>query len=172
MRPLSLLASLMAMPLTLTACSNESEAIDSPKVVVTTTWQGMFAAAAGAVDITVIVPPGTPNPSTFDPASADLASAEGADFVLYGESEPFAPRVLEAAGDGADPIAINPDNAVANVVTEVTRLGALFGTSEDAGAWIEEFEAAVAGFKEELDAQVGADEPVVAGTDGTRGDGC
>ncbi|MDA1362510.1 hypothetical protein O1R50_23005 [Glycomyces luteolus] len=160
MRTFTLLASLMAMPLTLSACSGE-EGTDPPRVVVTTAWEGMYAAAAGAVDITVIVPPGTPNPPVFEPSPEQLATATGADFLLYSQAERFAQQARDAAGSEADAITIKTDNTAANVIAEVTRLGALFGTTDTALAWVEEFEAAVAGFQSEIDSQIGADEPVV-----------
>lgn len=161
MRTFTLLASFMALPLTLSACSSE-EVTDPPKVVVTTAWEGMYAAAAGAVDITVIVPPETPNPSDFEPSPEQLSSAAEADFLLYSQAEPFAQQARDAASSATDAIAVNTDNTAANVIAEVTRLGVLFGTTETASAWVEKFEAAMAGFASEIHSQIGADEPVVA----------
>ena len=131
-------------------------------MVVTTTWEGIYAAAAVAVDITVIVPPGRPNPSAFEPAPEQLAPAAGADFLLYSQAEPFAQQARDVASSETDAIVVDTDNTAANVVAEVARLGALFGTTETANTWVEEFEAAVDGFEAEIHSQIGADEPVVA----------
>ncbi|MFF9011995.1 metal ABC transporter solute-binding protein, Zn/Mn family [Streptomyces sp. NPDC014870] len=112
-----------------------------PVVVVTTTWEGAFAKAAGAEDITVIVPPSTHHAPDYDPKPSDLAAVAKADFVLYAPFEPYAAKIKEAAGSKAELVEVGLDNDADKVRSEVTRLGKLFGTEQAATAWKTGFDA-------------------------------
>ncbi|ARF75936.1 ABC transporter substrate-binding protein [Kitasatospora albolonga] len=111
-----------------------------PVVVVTTTWEGAFAKAAGAEDIKVIVPQSVHHAPDYDPKPSDLAAVAAADFVLYAPFEPYAAKIKEAAGSGAELVEVNLDNDPAKVTAEVERLGALFGTEDAATKWKAGFE--------------------------------
>ncbi|MEU4269775.1 zinc ABC transporter substrate-binding protein [Streptomyces sp. NPDC026092] len=106
-----------------------------PVVVVTTTWEGAFAKAAGAEDITVIVPPSTHHAPDYDPKPSDLAAVAKADFVLYAPFEPYAAKIKEAAGSKAELVEVGLDNDADKVKAEVDRLGKLFGTEQAATTW-------------------------------------
>ncbi|MFF0558563.1 metal ABC transporter solute-binding protein, Zn/Mn family [Streptomyces sp. NPDC004266] len=146
----SLVALTAAVPL-LTGCGSEDAsgpeghkaAGHKPVVVVTTTWEGAFAKAAGAEDVTVIVPRSVHHAPDYDPKPSDLAAVAKADFVLYAPFEPYAAKIKEAAGSKAKLVEVNLDNDPAKAGAEVTRLGGLFGTEE-----------AAARFKERLDGEV------------------
>ncbi|RSS38139.1 metal ABC transporter solute-binding protein, Zn/Mn family [Streptomyces sp. WAC08241] len=106
-----------------------------PVVVVTTTWEGAFAKAAGAEDVTVIVPRSVHHAPDYDPKPSDLAAVAKADFVLYAPFEPYAAKIREAAGSSAELVEVGLDNDPDKVKAEVDRLAKLFGTQEAATRW-------------------------------------
>ncbi|GHH66069.1 hypothetical protein GCM10017673_11190 [Streptosporangium violaceochromogenes] len=108
---------------------------DSVKVVAASTWEAGLAKAAGANDITVIVPPGLNHAPDYDPKPSDLAKVAEADVVLYAPFEGFAGKLKEAAGSRAKLVEVSLDNTPHKIKAEVTRLGAEFGTTETAIAW-------------------------------------
>ncbi|MEO3973860.1 zinc ABC transporter substrate-binding protein [Streptomyces sp. CAU 1734] len=112
---------------------------DKPVVVATTTWEGAFAKAAGAEDITVIVPSSVGHAPDYDPKPSDLAAVAKADFVLYAPFEPYAEKIKEAAGSSAKLVEVKLDNDAGNITAEVNRLGGLFGTSDAAAKWNTDF---------------------------------
>lgn len=112
---------------------------DGPRVVATTSWEAAFARAAGATDVTVIVPSSIKHAPDYDPKPSDLAAVTEADFVLYARFEGFAGKITEAAGSAARTVAVNLDNSRAAVVAEVQRLGDLFGTRAAADTWLHDF---------------------------------
>ncbi|MFB7936613.1 ABC transporter substrate-binding protein [Streptomyces sp. NPDC056049] len=138
----SLVALSAALPL-LTGCGGEDAASSTsdgstsgkPVVVVTTTWEGALAKAAGAEDITVIVPQSVHHAPDYDPKPSDLAAVAKADFVLYAPFEPYAAKIKEAAGSKAKLVEVNLDNDPAKAGAEVVRLGGLFGTEAAAAQW-------------------------------------
>ncbi|MET9887746.1 zinc ABC transporter substrate-binding protein [Streptomyces sp. NPDC006430] len=121
-----------------------------PVVVVTTTWEGAFAKAAGARDVKVIVPPSVHHAPDYDPKPSDLAAVAKADFVLYAPFEPYAAKIKEAAGSKAGLVEVNLDNDADKVGAEVTRLAKLFGTEDAAAKWKSGFDAEYAKLNGEL----------------------
>lgn len=113
---------------------------EGPAIVVTTTWQGAFATAAGAEDITVIVPGEVQHAPEYEPSASDLAAVAEADFILYSPFETFAEQITEAAGADAETVELDVDNDPSVVTSEVTRLAELFDTVERAETWLEEFD--------------------------------
>ncbi|WP_328300006.1 metal ABC transporter substrate-binding protein [Streptomyces sp. NBC_00435] len=111
-----------------------------PVVVVTTTWEGAFAKAAGAQDVKVIVPQSVHHAPDYDPKPSDLAAVAAADFVLYAPFEPYAAKIKEAAGSKAELVEVALDNDADKVKAEVARLGKLFGTQEAAAKWTAAFD--------------------------------
>lgn len=147
----SLLALSVALPL-VTGCGGEDASSSGtdhkaaghkPVVVATTTWEGAFAKAAGAEDVTVIVPQSVHHAPDYDPKPSDLAAVANADFVLYAPFEPYAAKIKEAAALKAKLVEVNLDNDPAKAGAEVTRLGGLFGTKD-----------AAEGFNTRLDTEV------------------
>jgi zinc transport system substrate-binding protein len=108
--------------------------------VVTTTWEGGLAKAAGARQVTVIVPQSVHHAPDYDPKPSDLAAVSHADFVLYAPFENFAGKIKEAAGSKAKLVEVNLDNAKRRLTAEVTRLAELFGTRNAAADWNRAFE--------------------------------
>ncbi|MFE5908140.1 metal ABC transporter solute-binding protein, Zn/Mn family [Streptomyces wedmorensis] len=117
------------------AGTDRNGAVGKPVVVVTTTWEGAFAKAAGAEDITVIVPQSVHHAPDYDPKPSDLAAVAKADFVLYAPFEPYASKIKEAAGSKAKLVEVNLDNDPVKAGAEVERLGGLFGTKDTASRW-------------------------------------
>ncbi|WP_329408101.1 metal ABC transporter substrate-binding protein [Nocardia vinacea] len=114
---------------------------DHPKIVATTTWEAAFAKAAGADDVTVIVPASVHHAPDYDPKPSDLTAVAEADFVLYAPFEPFAAKIKEAAGSKAKLIEVNLDNSADKATAQVKALGTDFGTSAAADAWTATFTA-------------------------------
>ncbi|MFD0359176.1 metal ABC transporter solute-binding protein, Zn/Mn family [Streptomyces sp. NPDC127110] len=125
---------------------------DRPVVVVTTTWEGAFAKAAGAEDVKVIVPQSVHHAPDYDPKPSDLAAVAKADFVLYAPFEPYAAKIKEAAGSKAKLVEVNLDNDPDKVKAEVDRLGALFGTADAATKWKSGFDTEYGKLNKDLQA--------------------
>ncbi|WP_432074102.1 metal ABC transporter solute-binding protein, Zn/Mn family [Streptomyces wuyuanensis] len=157
----SLVALSAALPL-LAGCGGEDTSASSgadhkaadekPVVVATTTWEGAFAKAAGADDVTVIVPQSVHHAPDYDPKPSDLAAVAKADFVLYAPFEPYAAKIKEAAGSKAKLVEVNLDNDPAKAGAEVIRLGGLFGTKTAADQWKTRLDEEVAKLNGELKA--------------------
>ncbi|WP_436762356.1 metal ABC transporter solute-binding protein, Zn/Mn family [Streptosporangium sp. V21-05] len=131
------------------------------KVVAASTWEAGFAKAAGATDITVIVPPGVHHAADYDPKPSDLAKVAQADVVLYAAFEGFAGKLKEAAGSEAKLIEVSLDNAPDKVKAEVRRLGGEFGTAQAAEAWTTAFDTEYTALKEKVTAATGGTAPVI-----------
>ncbi|MFE5771132.1 metal ABC transporter solute-binding protein, Zn/Mn family [Streptomyces sp. NPDC056485] len=125
---------------------------DRPVVVVTTTWEGAFAKAAGAEDVKVIVPQSVHHAPDYDPKPSDLAAVAKADFVLYAPFEPYAAKIKEAAGSKAKLVEVNLDNDPDKVKAEVDKLGALFGTADAAAQWKTGFDTEYAKLNKDVQA--------------------
>ncbi|ALV53525.1 metal ABC transporter solute-binding protein, Zn/Mn family [Streptomyces althioticus] len=153
--PLLALSFSAALLLTATGCGGESDTPSSstsssdadaagkdtgPVVVATTSWEGAFAKAAGAEDVTVIVPESVQHAPDYDPKPSDLAAVADADFVLYAPFEPYAEKFKEAAGGDAELVEVDLDNDADKAKAEVTRLGEMFGTEATAAEWITSFD--------------------------------
>ncbi|MEN8651904.1 zinc ABC transporter substrate-binding protein [Streptomyces sp. 21So2-11] len=154
--PLLALSAALAL---VTGCGSDSSSGDAkqppsgkPTVVVTTTWEGALAKAAGAEKVKVIVPQSVQHAPDYDPKPSDLAAVADADFVLYAPFEPYAGKIKEAAGSKAELVEVNLDNDADNVRAEVTRLGKLFGTAKAATQWKTAFTTEYAKLSKELKA--------------------
>lgn len=151
------LSSALALAL-LTGCGDADGSEDKsgekpggkPVVVVTTSWEGAFAKAAGAEDVKVIVPSSVHHAPDYDPKPSDLAAVAKADFVLYAPFEPYAAKIKEAAGSKAKLVEVNLDNDPEKAAAEVARLGGLFGTQDAAKAWKSGFDTEYAKLNAEL----------------------
>ncbi|MFF5213282.1 metal ABC transporter solute-binding protein, Zn/Mn family [Streptosporangium sp. NPDC000396] len=169
MRRLRLTAMAVLAAMAVTACGGTGEstsAAPSPtakglKVVAASTWEAGFAKAAGATDITVIVPSGVHHAPDYDPKPSDLAKVAEADVVLYAAFEGFAGKLKEAAGSKAKLIEVSLDNTPDKVKAEVSRLGGEFGTAEAARAWTTTFDTEYAALKEKVTGAAKGAAPVV-----------
>ncbi|MER5421974.1 metal ABC transporter solute-binding protein, Zn/Mn family [Streptosporangium roseum] len=169
MRRLRLTAVAVLTTVAMAACGDAGEGTSAapsptakgPKVVAASTWEAGFARAAGATDITVIVPPGVQHASDYDPKPSDLAKVAEADVVLYAAFEGFAGKLKEAAGSGAKLIEVSLDNSPGTVKAEVSRLGGEFGTAEAARAWTAAFDTEYAALKEKVTGATKGTAPVI-----------
>ncbi|WP_370941994.1 metal ABC transporter solute-binding protein, Zn/Mn family [Amycolatopsis sp. cg5] len=133
------------------------------KVVAASTWEAAFAKAAGAKDITVIVPPSVAHGADYDPKPSDLAAVASADLVLYAEFEGFAGKLKEASGSQAKTMQLNLDNSPEAVHAEVTKLAEKLGTTAAAKDWLAGYDKAVEESKAKLkEATAGKQPKVVA----------
>ncbi len=136
------------------AASKDKDSTDGkggkPVVVATTTWEGALAKAAGAEDVTVIVPQSVHHAPDYDPKPSDLAAVAKADFVLYAPFEPYAEKIKEAAGSDAELVEVNLDNSADKATAEVERLGGMFGTQDSAARWKTSFTAEYDKLSQEL----------------------
>ena len=112
-----------------------------PHVVAASSWEAAFAKAAGATDVTVIVPASIKHAPDYDLKPSDLVAVSKADVVLYAPFEGFAGKIKDAAGSSAKMVQLNLDNSHDNVAGEVRRLGDLFGTRANADTWLRGFDA-------------------------------
>ncbi|WP_227983679.1 metal ABC transporter substrate-binding protein [Nocardia spumae] len=110
------------------------------RVVAASSWEAAFAKAAGATDVTVIVPAAIEHAPDYDPKPSDLVAVSRADFVLYAPFEGFAGKIKDAAGSSARMVSVNLDNSHDNVLSEVRRLGDMFGTRPAADTWLRDFD--------------------------------
>ncbi|MER6516958.1 metal ABC transporter solute-binding protein, Zn/Mn family [Streptomyces sp. NPDC060334] len=134
----------------------------APVVVVTTTWEGAFAKAAGVADPKVIVPQSVHHAPDYDPKPSDLAAVAKADFVLYAPFEPYAAKIKEAAGSRAKLVEVNLDNDPDKAKAEVARLAGLFGTQGAAAKWTASFDTEYAALvKDVQSARPGGKSPSV-----------
>ncbi|WP_157244995.1 metal ABC transporter solute-binding protein, Zn/Mn family [Nonomuraea typhae] len=120
------------------------------KVVAASSWEAGFAKAAGATDVSVIVPAGVSHAPDYDPKPSDLAKVAEADIVLYAAFEGFAGKLKEAAGSKAKVIEVALDNSPEKVKAEVARLAAEFGTGEAARTWAASLDTEYAALKRQL----------------------
>lgn len=151
------LAALIASALLLTGCGSDAKsaaanAPTGPKVVATTSWEAGFAKAAGATNVTVIVPRSVIHAPDYDPKPSDLAAVADADFVLFASFEGFAKKITDAAGGKAKTVEVALDNSKGKVKAEVARLGELFGTKDAAAKWNTTFDTEYAALTEQVKA--------------------
>lgn len=145
-------------------CSSSGDHAEhsGPRVVAASSWEAAFARAAGATDVTVIVPAAIKHAPDYDPKPSDLATVAKADFVLYAQFEGFAGKIKDAAGSKAKTVEVNLDNTKDTMESEVRRLGDLFGTRTTADKWIAEFETSYRGLADRIKAAwVGGQPPKV-----------
>ncbi|MEU4806152.1 zinc ABC transporter substrate-binding protein [Actinosynnema sp. NPDC023587] len=140
---------LLGALLVLTACGGapaaQPDVPEGKKVVAATAWEGALAKAAGALDVTVIVPASAVHAADYDPKASDLVAVGQADLVLYAEFEGFAGKLRDAAGGSAKVEAVRLENTPDVVKSEVRRLGGLLGTEAAAEEWVREFDATLTG---------------------------
>ncbi|MFI6502905.1 metal ABC transporter solute-binding protein, Zn/Mn family [Nonomuraea typhae] len=140
-----------AILLAMTGCAQAPETKSGGlKVVAASSWEAGFAKAAGATDVSVIVPAGVSHAPDYDPKPSDLAKAAEADIVLYAAFEGFAGKLKEAAGSKAKVIEVALDNSPEKVKAEVARLAAEFGTGEAARTWAASLDTEYAALKQKL----------------------
>ncbi|AXI76226.1 TroA family protein [Peterkaempfera bronchialis] len=137
-------------------------AAPGPVVVATSTWEAALAEAAGARHVKSIVPASIKHAPDYELKPSDLIAIANADYVLYASFEPFAGKVKEAASAKAKLVEVTLDNGRTAASAEVTRLGKLFGTEQDAARWNRSFSERWEELQQELKASwPGGQPPVV-----------
>lgn len=144
------LAALLALA---TACGSDTASNNTPpapgstaakKVVAASTWEAAFAKAAGAKNISVIVPPSVAHGADYDPKPSDLAKVASADLVLYAEFEGFAGKLKDATGSAATLHQVTLDNSPDVVRAEVRKIAEKIGTTPAADAWLGTYDKEIA----------------------------
>ncbi|MEU9121048.1 ABC transporter substrate-binding protein [Streptomyces sp. NPDC048506] len=149
LRPVAAVTALSAGLVLLTGCGDGTSSgkgegekagkSSGPVVVATSSWEAALAKAAGAKNVTSIVPASIKHAPDYDVKPSDLTKVAEADYVLYASFEPFAGRIKDAAGSQAKAVEVNLDNTPAKTRAEVTKLGKAFGTEQAAARWNAEF---------------------------------
>lgn len=133
-----------------------------PRVVASTSWAAAFAEAAGVQNVAVIAPAGLLHPPDYDPRPSDLLAIDRADFVLVGGFEGFVDRLHRAVGNTrASLIQVELINDPEVIRREIRRLAEVFGTEDEAEAWLAEFDEEMRTLQTDLRALVGDRSPVV-----------
>jgi zinc transport system substrate-binding protein len=152
-------AALAGLLVLATACGTDSGAQpttgDAPaaqgkKVVAASTWEAAFAKAAGAKDISVIVPPSVAHGADYDPKPSDLSKVASADLVLFAEFEGFAGKIKEATGSPAKLHQVNLDNSPDVVRAEVRKIAEKIGTTSEADAWLSTYDKEITGIEAKI----------------------
>jgi zinc transport system substrate-binding protein len=125
-------------------------AAQGKKVVAASTWEAAFAKAAGAKNISVIVPSSVAHGADYDPKPSDLAAVASADLVLYAEFEGFAGKLKDATGSSAKLVQLNLDNSPDVVRTEVRKLADKLGTTSEADAWLTQYDKTITDLRGKL----------------------
>nr|WP_042193700.1 zinc ABC transporter substrate-binding protein [Kibdelosporangium sp. MJ126-NF4]CEL20859.1 hypothetical protein [Kibdelosporangium sp. MJ126-NF4]CTQ98336.1 hypothetical protein [Kibdelosporangium sp. MJ126-NF4] len=143
-------AALAGLLVLATACGTDagsqpaqSGQAQAKKVVAASTWEAAFAKAAGAKDISVIVPPSVAHGADYDPKPSDLSKVASADLVLYAEFEGFAGKLKDATGSAAKLHQVALDNSPDVVRAEVRKIAEKIGTTSDADAWLGQYNTAI-----------------------------
>ncbi|ONI91637.1 ABC transporter substrate-binding protein [Actinosynnema sp. ALI-1.44] len=110
------------------------------KVVAASTWEAAFAKAAGAKDISVIVPPSVAHGADYDPKPSDLSKVASADLVLFAEFEGFAGKIKDATGSPAKLHQVMLDNSPDVVRAEVRKIAEKIGTAPEADQWLKSYD--------------------------------
>lgn len=150
-RPVAAVTALSAGLVLLTGCGDGASSgkgdgekagkSSGPVVVATSSWEAALAKAAGAKNVTSIVPASIKHAPDYDLKPSDLTAVADADYVLYASFEPFAGRIKDAAGGKAKVVEVKLDNTPAATRAEVTKLGKRFGTEQAAAKWNAKFTA-------------------------------
>jgi len=133
----------------------------APAVVATTSWVAAIARAAGSAEVTVIATPGLAHPPDYDPRPSDLLAVSRADLVLVGGYEAFVPRIRDALGAKAQMLTVNTSFDPQVVRKEVGAIAAALGTTSQANAFADAYDAAWRTSAERLRQRAGSRHPVV-----------
>jgi len=114
----------------------------APRIVASTWWTAAMVRAAGAGEgVIVIAPAELTQPIDYEARPEDLLAIKGADLLLYGGYEKFAPKILEAAARPEAVFKIVTDNRPINLIIETRRIAERLGTVEAQAQWAERFKA-------------------------------
>ena len=132
-----------------------------PAVVASTSWVGAFARAAGAMQVSVLAPPGLVHPPDYDPRPSDLLALSRASLVLVAGYEAFLPRLREALGAKAQLLTVNTTHDPQVIRRESEAIAAVLGTQAKARAFADAYDAAWLASATRLRQQTDRRKPVV-----------
>ena len=158
--------------LALAGCGSDSEPADAstagttaaaegPTVVASTGWVAAIAKLAGAGPVSIIAPSSTQHPPDYEPKPSDLAAVAGADYVLLAGFEGFADQLKAAAGGDAKVVTVGTTYDPAKLEAEIVKLGATFGTSDQAIAGGAGIRTSLEGICGDLRTKIAGADPVV-----------
>ncbi|MDR3123655.1 MAG: zinc ABC transporter substrate-binding protein, partial [Treponema sp.] len=124
-----------------------AEPPDGKLVLVSTSWVGAMARAAGAETVRVLAPLDLRHPPEYELKPSDLAAASKADIIIYAGWEQFAEKLAETAGSAGTPtLTITTSNNPEEFMAEAAKIARALGTE----AKLEEWWGAFLPFAEEL----------------------
>ncbi|MDR1249511.1 MAG: metal ABC transporter substrate-binding protein [Treponema sp.] len=127
---------------------SSAEAAAGGKVIlVSTSWVGAMATAAGADNVRILAPLDLRHPPEYELKPSDLAAASKADVIIYAGWEQFAQKLADTAGSaGIQTITVRTSNDPAEFREEAAKIARVLGTE----AKFEEWWSAFLPFAEEL----------------------
>ncbi|MEI6733805.1 MAG: zinc ABC transporter substrate-binding protein [Comamonadaceae bacterium] len=123
-------------------CPAPVPAQTAPGVVASTSWVGAFARAAGATQVSVLVPPGLVHPPDYDPRPSDLLALSRASLVLVAGYEAFLPRLREALGAKAQLLTVNTTHDPQVIRREIEAIADILGTQDQARLFADAYDGA------------------------------
>jgi zinc transport system substrate-binding protein/iron/zinc/copper transport system substrate-binding protein len=129
----------MAIALFVAGCGKEEkQAVESTKsestvtVVASTSWEAMYAKAAGVKEVTILAPVEMKHPMEYDFKPSDIEKVNKADLVLYSEYEPFMGKIFESATIDQDKrLALMIENTPDNIKAQVAAIAEKLNTGVD-----------------------------------------
>jgi ABC-type Fe3+-hydroxamate transport system substrate-binding protein len=126
------------------------------QVLVSTSWIGAMATAAGAENVRILAPLDLRHPPEYELKPSDLAAASKADIIIYAGWEQFAEKLADTAGSAQiQTIIVRTSNDPAEFKAEAAKIAQALGTE----AKLEEWWGAFLPFAEELRERVAAAYP-------------
>lgn len=137
----------------LTGCGkSESTNTENTKeitVVAATSWEAMFAKAAGVKEVTILAPVEMKHPMEYDFKPSDIKTVQDADVVLYSEYEGFMAKIFESASISDDKkVAIMLENTPGNIKAQVKAIADKLETEVDLASFNSEIDALYASITE------------------------
>jgi len=126
--------------------------VEGAPFVAATTWSAAFVRAAGADNVSVLVPPGSADPFSYVADAAELAPVADADFVVVDGREAVVGSITDALPTDGEIITFTLDNDPEHAKAWVLGLGERFMSGNTAQDWADAFDAALVDWDAQLDA--------------------
>lgn len=124
---------------------------ETPDVVATTSWTAAFALAAGADDVYVLAPYALRHPAEYELKPSDIRVISDAGYIIYAGYEVMAGKIKESVGqDGPELLQIATDYSMTTIRQSVMKIANILGTTEVAVRNIEQIEAFISEWRQEL----------------------
>ncbi|MFV0306567.1 MAG: hypothetical protein ACK5OX_02350 [Desertimonas sp.] len=125
--------------------------VDGAPIVAATTWSAAFARAAGAEEVTVLVPPGTDDPFGYVADADELVAVTEADFVVVDGREALIDDITDALPTDGEIITFTLSNDPAEVDALVLGLAERFMVGSAGRDWSRTFNQALERWQAVLD---------------------